>query len=164
MERKTGSRLRHHGECERCAKLVGSSNRMATDTLEDGERRHLSGNMREARSKMLSAKMYTDEYIHELRNRTGNDPALLERVVYQLPPGSFCELFDDDGGGNSFFDKILTDGHAEVRSTVLPEMNSPDSVAAERFPDISFSVIGNHELAILIGEEGIVTGTVFSVH
>jgi len=31
---------------------------------------------------MLSGKMYTDEYIHELQNRTGNDPALLERVVY----------------------------------------------------------------------------------
>ena len=26
--------------------------------------------------------MYTDEYIRELQNRTGNDPALLERVVY----------------------------------------------------------------------------------
>ena len=31
---------------------------------------------------MLSGKMYTDEYIRELQNRTGNDPALLERVVY----------------------------------------------------------------------------------
>ena len=30
---------------------------------------------------MLSGKMYTDEYIRELQNRTGNDPALLERVV-----------------------------------------------------------------------------------
>jgi len=26
--------------------------------------------------------MYTDEYIRELQNRTGNDPALLESVVY----------------------------------------------------------------------------------
>lgn len=34
---------------------------------------------------MLSGKMYTDEYIRELQNRTGNDPALLERVVYALP-------------------------------------------------------------------------------
>lgn len=31
---------------------------------------------------MLSVKMYTNEYIRELQNRTGNDPALLERVVY----------------------------------------------------------------------------------
>lgn len=31
---------------------------------------------------MLSRDMYTDEYIRELQRRTGNDPALLERVVY----------------------------------------------------------------------------------
>ena len=31
---------------------------------------------------MLSRKMYTDEYIRELQQRTGNDPALLERVIY----------------------------------------------------------------------------------
>lgn len=31
---------------------------------------------------MLSKEMYTSEYIQELRNRTGNDPALLERVVF----------------------------------------------------------------------------------
>ena len=30
---------------------------------------------------MLSGKMYTDEYIRELQNRTGNDPALLLFVV-----------------------------------------------------------------------------------
>ena len=34
---------------------------------------------------MLSGKMYTDEYIRELQNRAGNDPALLERVVYAFP-------------------------------------------------------------------------------
>ena len=31
---------------------------------------------------MLSKKMYTEEYIHELQSRTGNDPTLLERVVF----------------------------------------------------------------------------------
>ena len=31
---------------------------------------------------MLSEKMYTEKYIRDLQNRTGNDPALLERVVY----------------------------------------------------------------------------------
>lgn len=31
---------------------------------------------------MLSRQMYTDEYIRELQSRTGNDPALLERVIY----------------------------------------------------------------------------------
>ena len=31
---------------------------------------------------MLSRDMYTGEYIQELHERTGNDPALLERVVY----------------------------------------------------------------------------------
>ena len=31
---------------------------------------------------MLSKEMYTDEYIRELQRRTGNDPGLLERVVY----------------------------------------------------------------------------------
>ncbi len=31
---------------------------------------------------MLSGKMYTDQYIRELRNKTGNDTALLERVIY----------------------------------------------------------------------------------
>lgn len=31
---------------------------------------------------MLSAKMYTDEYLHELSTRTGCDPSLLERVIY----------------------------------------------------------------------------------
>ena len=33
---------------------------------------------------MLSKEMYTDEYIRKLQRRTGNDPALLERVVYAL--------------------------------------------------------------------------------
>lgn len=31
---------------------------------------------------MLSKDMYTEEYIHILHERTGNDPALLERVIY----------------------------------------------------------------------------------
>lgn len=31
---------------------------------------------------MLSRQMYTGEYIQELYERTGNDPALLERVIY----------------------------------------------------------------------------------
>lgn len=31
---------------------------------------------------MLSKEMYTGEYIQELHERTGNDPALLERVIY----------------------------------------------------------------------------------
>ena len=31
---------------------------------------------------MLSRDMYTDEYIQSLYERTGNDPALLERVIY----------------------------------------------------------------------------------
>lgn len=31
---------------------------------------------------MLSKEMYTVEYIHDLNKRTGNDPSLLERVVY----------------------------------------------------------------------------------
>ena len=31
---------------------------------------------------MLSGEMYTDEYIQYLHKRTGNDPALLERVIY----------------------------------------------------------------------------------
>ena len=31
---------------------------------------------------MLSREMYTDEYIQSLYKRTGNDPALLERVIY----------------------------------------------------------------------------------
>lgn len=31
---------------------------------------------------MLSKQMYTEEYIRSLQSRTGNDPALLERVVY----------------------------------------------------------------------------------
>ena len=31
---------------------------------------------------MLSRDMYTDEYIQSLYDRTGNDPALLERVIY----------------------------------------------------------------------------------
>ena len=50
--------------------------------LEDGGRRYWSGNLRGAVSKMLSEKMYTDEYIRGLQTRTGNDPALLERVIY----------------------------------------------------------------------------------
>lgn len=33
---------------------------------------------------MLSKEMYTDEYIRKLQRRTGNDPALLERMVYAL--------------------------------------------------------------------------------
>ncbi len=31
---------------------------------------------------MLSRQMYTEEYIRDLQKRTGNDPALLERVIY----------------------------------------------------------------------------------
>lgn len=31
---------------------------------------------------MLSRDMYTEQYIRELQERTGNDPALLERVIY----------------------------------------------------------------------------------
>ena len=31
---------------------------------------------------MLSREMYTAEYIVELHERTGNDPALLERVIF----------------------------------------------------------------------------------
>ena len=31
---------------------------------------------------MLSGDMYTGEYIQSLHKRTGNDPALLERVIY----------------------------------------------------------------------------------
>ena len=31
---------------------------------------------------MLSRKMYTEEYVQNLHERTGNDPALLERVIY----------------------------------------------------------------------------------
>lgn len=31
---------------------------------------------------MLSRYMYTEEYIQGLYERTGNDPALLERVIY----------------------------------------------------------------------------------
>ena len=31
---------------------------------------------------MLSRDMYTEEYIQGLYERTGNDPALLERVIY----------------------------------------------------------------------------------
>lgn len=39
---------------------------------------------------MLSRDMYTEEYIQGLYERTGNDPALLERVIYAfgLPEGS----------------------------------------------------------------------------
>ena len=31
---------------------------------------------------MLSKDMYTSEYIQKLHERTGNDPALLEKVIY----------------------------------------------------------------------------------
>lgn len=31
---------------------------------------------------MLSKSIYTGEYIQELYERTGNDPALLERAIY----------------------------------------------------------------------------------
>ena len=31
---------------------------------------------------MLSKEMYTEKYIQSLHERTGNDPALLERVIY----------------------------------------------------------------------------------
>ncbi len=31
---------------------------------------------------MLSRDMYSEEYIQELYERTGNDPTLLERVIY----------------------------------------------------------------------------------
>ncbi len=31
---------------------------------------------------MLSREMYTEKYIHELHEKTGSDPALLERVIY----------------------------------------------------------------------------------
>ena len=31
---------------------------------------------------MLSRDMYTKEYIQDLYEHTGNDPALLERVIY----------------------------------------------------------------------------------
>ena len=56
---------------------------------------------------MLSGKMYTDEYIRELQNRTGNDPALLERVVYAfglLEAIRRVELpFCFKGGQNRFY-------------------------------------------------------------
>lgn len=31
---------------------------------------------------MLSREMYTEKYIHELHEKTGSDPAPLERVIY----------------------------------------------------------------------------------
>ena len=43
-------------------------------------------------------------------------------------------------------------------------MDSPDPVAAERFPEIRFSVVGNHEFVFLIGEERIVPGAILSIH
>ena len=51
---------------------------------------------------MLSKSMYTSEYIQQLRDRTGADPTLLERMIYAfglleavlfMPRGLYLEDF-----------------------------------------------------------------------
>lgn len=42
----------------------------------------LSRNIWRGVVKMLSKQMYSDEYIYALQKRTGNDPSLLEKVIY----------------------------------------------------------------------------------
>lgn len=59
---------------------------------------------------------------------------------------------------------ILVRGHLKIRCPVLTEMDSSYSVTAQMLIDRRFSVIGYHQLAVLICKKCIVPRSVFSRH
>lgn len=68
---------------------------------------------------MLSRKMYSAEYIHDLYERTGNNPELLEKVVYAFGLLAVYSYLTERLIKNEF---LITEG--DNLSVLMPNVNS----------------------------------------